>query len=109
MAMTLEVAVWLLSVIILFCVFNIYLFLRTASSLFLSILIASALTWLFFNNLFGEIVISFAIVIGLLYAISRAIRDKRDDLKKEEMKYELKDEPPEIKYELKDEPPEIKV
>jgi hypothetical protein len=78
----LEILIWILIVILIFYVCNTVCFVRTAGSLFLSFLVASAFIYLIYRSLFGEIALMLAFTIGMIYAIFRAVRDKRDDTHK---------------------------
>ncbi len=53
--------------------------LRTAASMFLSVLITSGIIFFLYRSFFAEITIWFSIFAGIIYAVSRAFRDKRDD------------------------------
>lgn len=74
-----EILLWLIISMVVFYVCNTILGLRTAASLFLAFLIGSLIIFFCYRSLFGEIVIMFAIVVGLIYGFFRAIRDRRDD------------------------------
>lgn len=76
----LEILIWIVIVMLLFYVCNTVWFVRTAASLFISFLMASAFIYLIYRSLFGEIVLMLSFTIGMIYAIFRAVRDKRDDL-----------------------------
>lgn len=76
----LEVLIWILIVMLVFYICNTVCFVRTAASLFISFLVASAFIYLIYRSLFGEIVLMLSFTIGMVYAIFRAARDKRDDL-----------------------------
>ena len=75
-----EILIWILVVIIVFYACNTVCFVRTAASLFISFLVASAFVYLIYRSIFGEITLMLAFTIGMIYAIFRAVRDKRDDL-----------------------------
>lgn len=75
----LEVLVWIVIVMLLFYVCNTICFVRTAASLFISFLITSVFIYLIYQSLFGEIILMLSFTIGMIYAIFRAVRDKRDD------------------------------
>jgi hypothetical protein len=61
-------------------IFNSYFFLRTAASIFLSLLVASIILFIWTQSIIAETAIAFTVGIALLYAMSRSVRDKRDDL-----------------------------
>lgn len=79
MSMAIEVAFWLIATIIMFCVLNIYVGLRTAASLVLAFIITSMVVLISFKGIFADITLGFAIAVSMLYAIARAMRDMRDD------------------------------
>lgn len=74
-----EILIWFILIVILFVVFNNFLYIRTAASFVLSILISSFLTYIYFQTIITEAAFTFAVVIAVIYALARAIRDKRDD------------------------------
>jgi hypothetical protein len=76
--MLFEVIILFVLVLMISFILNSYLFLRTAASLFLAILISAVICYAFFQSTISEIAITVALIVGLVYAIFRAIRDKRD-------------------------------
>jgi hypothetical protein len=74
-----EILIWIMIVIFVFYISNSICFIRTAASLFISFLVAGLIVYLVYRNIFGEIMLILAFTIGLIYAIFRAVRDKRDD------------------------------
>lgn len=75
-----EILIWLIISVVIFYISNTIYHLRTAASLFLAFLISSLIVFFFYQSIFGEIAIMFALVVGLVYALFRATRDRRDDI-----------------------------
>jgi hypothetical protein len=74
-----EVLTWLTVAMLSFCFINVYLRKRTAASIVAALWIATFATLGLFGGILGEASLSFAIGLTLLYGLSRAIRDGRDD------------------------------
>lgn len=80
MESVLEILIWAIIVMIVFYIANTACYVRTAGSLFISFLVASFFIYFIYRSIFGEIVLMLSCTIGLIYAIFRAVRDKRDDI-----------------------------
>lgn len=74
-----EILIWLIIASLVLFIANTIFFIRTAASIFIAFLIATICVFAFYQSIFGEIVIMITIVVGIIYAVSRAVRDKRDD------------------------------
>jgi len=83
MESTWEILIWFAISIVTFFILNTYLFLRTAASIFLSLLLSTIIVSFVFDSVFSEVAIFFLIGVGLLYSIPRALRDKRDYMERE--------------------------
>ena len=81
MDLMIEILIWIAITVVVFYVCNMFFSLRTAASLFLSFLVSSILIFSIYGSIFGEIVLMFTIFIGIIYALFRSLRDKRDDIK----------------------------
>jgi hypothetical protein len=79
MDLVFEILLWAIITITVFYVLNGPLGIKTAASLFLSFFVSSFMIFFIYQSMFGEIVIMLTIFIGMLYAVFRAIRDRRDD------------------------------
>ena len=75
-----EIFLFIILSVVFFWVLNGYFRLRTAASLFLSVLIASILCFLIFDSLMSEALISLSIFVSLIYSIAKSTRDYRDDI-----------------------------
>jgi hypothetical protein len=75
-----EMLIWLTIAVAIFYICNTVYHLRTAASLFLGLLFSSLIILIFSHSLFSEITLAFAVVVGIIYAFSRAARDFRDDI-----------------------------
>jgi len=71
--------VWVIIASLVLFVANTIFYIRTAASLFIAFFVASLAIFFAYQSIFGEIVIMFTIVVGMIYALFRAVRDKRDD------------------------------
>ena len=80
MDINIEILMWAIVVIIIFYVSNVYLRIRTAASLFLSFLIGGFIIHIAYRSIVGDVVIVFAIFIGMIYAFFRSISDLRTDI-----------------------------
>ena len=74
-----EILVWLVIASLVLFVANTIFYIRTAASLFIAFFVASVIVFFAYRSIFSEIVIMFTIVVGIIYALFRAVRDKRDD------------------------------
>jgi hypothetical protein len=79
MESVIEILIWALITVVIFYVVNSFFFIRTAATLVISLLISSIFIYFYYRSLFGEIVLFFSFFIAIIYAIFRAIRDKRSD------------------------------
>lgn len=74
-----EIFVWIITAFVCFYLFNSFFYLRTAASLFLSILISTIVIVVIYNSYISESLVALSLAVGAIYAIPRAFRDKRDD------------------------------
>jgi len=79
MESVIEILVWLVIASLVLFIANTIFYIRTAASLFIAFFVASLAIFFAYRSIFGEIVIMFTIVVGMIYALFRALRDKRDD------------------------------
>lgn len=78
--MIVEVISWLIAVIFIFVMFNFFFGCKRFASLFLSFFIASVLVYIVFDSKFAEALLTLSVVIGIIYALVKAISDRRRDM-----------------------------